>query len=114
MKYLSGLSPDERESFALRCGTSVGYLRKACSIGQRLGESLCINIERESHGAVPCEALRPDVDWAYLRNSRPELAGAQAPEQKQPEALDVRAPIAINPIAAAPQAEDARGLSCHA
>lgn len=27
----------------------------------------CPDIERATHGAVRCEDLRPDVDWAYLR-----------------------------------------------
>jgi DNA-binding transcriptional regulator YdaS (Cro superfamily) len=27
----------------------------------------CPRIERATHGAVRCEDLRPDVDWAYLR-----------------------------------------------
>lgn len=27
----------------------------------------CPAIERATHGAVRCEDLRPDVDWAYLR-----------------------------------------------
>jgi len=27
----------------------------------------CPKIERETSGAVRCEDLRPDVDWAYLR-----------------------------------------------
>ncbi|CAM3839189.1 transcriptional regulator [Castellaniella denitrificans] len=67
--YLNSLAPPEQQDFAARCGTSLGYLRKAISTGQRIGESLCINIERESAGAVTCEELRPDVDWAYLRGS---------------------------------------------
>lgn len=29
----------------------------------------CPSIERATAGAVRCEDLRPDVDWAYLRNS---------------------------------------------
>jgi DNA-binding transcriptional regulator YdaS (Cro superfamily) len=29
----------------------------------------CPAIERATHGAVRCEDLRPDVDWAVLRNS---------------------------------------------
>lgn len=29
----------------------------------------CLDIERESAGAVRCEDLRPDIDWAYLRQS---------------------------------------------
>lgn len=27
----------------------------------------CIEIERATGGAVRCEELRPDIDWAYLR-----------------------------------------------
>lgn len=39
---------------------------------------LCIVLERESHGAVTCEDLRPDVDWAYLRGTarKPKAAGS--------------------------------------
>lgn len=69
LHYINSLSPDERETFVARCGTSLGYLRKAISTKQPLGESLCINIDRESHGEVCCESLRPEVDWAYLRST---------------------------------------------
>ena len=68
LTYLNGLPKADRQGFVARCETSEGYLRKAISKGQRLGESLCINIDRESSGAVRCEDLRPEVDWAYLRN----------------------------------------------
>lgn len=78
--YLKSLSEEERTTFASRCSTSLGYLRKAISINQRLGESLAINIERESGGLVKCETLRPDVDWGYLRNSCPQTK----PIQEQP------------------------------
>ena len=27
----------------------------------------CIGIEKVTNGAVRCEELRPDIDWAYLR-----------------------------------------------
>jgi DNA-binding transcriptional regulator YdaS (Cro superfamily) len=27
----------------------------------------CVDIEKATAGAVRCEDLRPDVDWAYLR-----------------------------------------------
>lgn len=30
----------------------------------------CPDIERATGGAVTCEELRPDVDWAYLRQTR--------------------------------------------
>lgn len=60
----------ERDSFAERCDTSFGHLRNI-AYGKTCGESLAINIERESGGAVRCEDLRPDVDWAYLRSTQP-------------------------------------------
>lgn len=76
--YLNSLKPPEQAAFAERCGTSVGYLRKAASTGQKLREGLCINLERESSRAVTCEQLRDDVDWGYLRNSAAELIGGES------------------------------------
>jgi DNA-binding transcriptional regulator YdaS (Cro superfamily) len=68
--YLNSLSTPAQVDFARRCGTSIGYLRKALSKGTALSESLCINIERESKQAVNCESLRPaGVDWAYIRSA---------------------------------------------
>ena len=67
--YLNSLSPEHREAFATACKTTVGYLRKAISVGQQLGEGLCIAIERESGRAITCEDLSPDTDWAYLRGT---------------------------------------------
>lgn len=67
LNYLNDLPPPEQAAYAVRCGTTVGYLRKAISKGQKLGESLVINLERESGAKVRCEEVRPDVDWAYLR-----------------------------------------------
>lgn len=69
LSYLNGLPPSEQAAFAQRSGTTVGYLRKAISKGQKIGEGLCINLERESQRAVLCEDLRNDVDWAYLRST---------------------------------------------
>lgn len=67
--YLNSLSVPQQADFAKRCETTVGYLRKAISQGQRIGEKTTILIERESGGVVTCEELRPDVDWAYLRGN---------------------------------------------
>lgn len=69
LAYINSLTPEAREDFAARCKTTIAYLRKNISTGQRLGESLCIAIERESGGVVPVEATRPDVDWAFLRGT---------------------------------------------
>jgi DNA-binding transcriptional regulator YdaS (Cro superfamily) len=69
LDYLNRLTPPEQAEFARRSGTTVGYLRKAISTGQRIGETICINLERESGRAVVCEDLRSDVDWAFIRNT---------------------------------------------
>jgi DNA-binding transcriptional regulator YdaS (Cro superfamily) len=68
--YLKALSQDERETFAAACETTVGQLTQVAGGHRRAGEALAINIERESGGKVRCEDLRPDVDWAYLRNTK--------------------------------------------
>ena len=70
--YLS-MKPDEREAFALRCDTTLGHFRNVV-YGKSCGEKLAVNIERESLGAVRCEELCPDVDWAFLRNSNQQQA----------------------------------------
>ena len=72
--YLNALPDTKRAEFAQRCRTSVNYLRKAISLGQPLRESLCIDIERESAGAVKVEELRTDVDWNYIRGTRKRKA----------------------------------------
>lgn len=36
----------------------------------------CPSIERVTLGAVRCEDLRPDVDWEYLRGTKPEQKAA--------------------------------------
>lgn len=69
-KYIFAMAKDERDAFASRCGTTYAFLRNVSYGQRRSGESLCINIERESSGVVTCEELRPDVDWAYLRGTR--------------------------------------------
>lgn len=67
--YLNSLSIDQQKDFAQRCGTSLGYLRKAISVGQHFDARLAVAVERESVGAVTVEELRPDVDWSVLRCS---------------------------------------------
>ena len=71
--YLNGLSKQEQADFAQRCGTTVGYLRKACSKGERLREKVCALVETNSVGAVKRTELRPE-DWMDIW---PELRAAQ-------------------------------------
>lgn len=72
-RYYMRMPPIERDSFAIRCGTSRRHLENIC-YGKTCGESLAINIDRESRGAVRCEDLRPDVDWSYLRGTERKAA----------------------------------------
>ena len=69
-QFLNSISPDEQAAFAERAGTTVGFLRKAISINQTLGEGLCIRLELASQGQVRADSLRPDVPWADFRAER--------------------------------------------
>lgn len=65
LRYLNAHTPLEQSDFAVRCGTTIGYLRKAVyTPGHKLGMDLCMAIAAESQGAVPPNILRPDLDWA--------------------------------------------------
>lgn len=76
LAYLNGLDSEAQTAFAARCGTTVGYLRKAASIGQKLSEGLCLRIAAESSGSVRPEDLRSDVQWPYLRQALANSAQA--------------------------------------
>ena len=68
-EYLKTMTPSEQRKFADRCGTSLGYLRKAVSVGQKIGVELAVAIQRESRCAVLVEDLRSDVDWKDIRRT---------------------------------------------
>lgn len=59
--YLSTLSPTAQADFAARAGTSIGYLRKAMSVGQRFDGALVRLLHIESGGAVSLTDLRSDI-----------------------------------------------------
>ena len=82
----------ERERFAVRCGTTLGYLKKVISTRKPLGERICINIDRESEGIVPCESLRSDVDWAYLRGDRRGVILGRQPQYTDAAAAQTSMP----------------------
>lgn len=74
--YIKLLDKHTLESFAARCGTSVGQLKQVSYGNRRPGAALAISIERESLRSVVCEDMRPDIDWAYLRNSETTKSAA--------------------------------------
>lgn len=59
--YLKTLSPREQADFARRAGTTIGYLRKALSKGQRFGGALVRQLHIQSGGYVCLTDLRPDI-----------------------------------------------------
>lgn len=75
LEYLNSMDDISRKAFGVRCGTTFGYLRKACSPGQPpLGPRLCAKIEQASRKKITRMDLRPN-DWAEIW---PELARKQA------------------------------------
>jgi hypothetical protein len=68
--YLNGLTPENQRAFAIRCETSVGYLRKAISEAELINPKTCVKIEQESANAVTRKDLHPN-DWEA---TWPELA----------------------------------------
>ncbi|OVE46711.1 hypothetical protein CBW21_17595 [Chromobacterium violaceum] len=62
--HLNHMDRGEQADFANRCGTTIGYLRKALSTGQLIGPAICVSIERESLGAVTRKELRHD--WKMI------------------------------------------------
>ncbi len=53
-----------------RLGAAIGVVPQVVNNWLRRGNvpaEYCPRIERATDGAVRCEDLRPDVDWAYLR-----------------------------------------------
>lgn len=59
--YLTTLTPDAQAAYAVRAGTTIGYLRKALSKKQRFDGALARRLDEESFGAVSRYDLRPDV-----------------------------------------------------
>lgn len=75
--YIKSLTPDQREEFAKKCGTSLAYIKKILSTnGLFFGSVLCRAIEINSDSFVTRKDLRPH-DWHM---HWPELA--QTPESQ--------------------------------
>lgn len=70
-QYLNKLSKQEQVDFAIRCNTSVNYLRKAISKNTRLSAELCVLIEQQSGRFVTRQDLIPDwkARWPELVNN---------------------------------------------
>lgn len=67
LEFLNSKTTEDQAQFARACGTTIGYLRLIAYGKRRCGESLAINIDRESSGQVSLDEMRPDVDWEHVR-----------------------------------------------
>lgn len=54
---------------ARQCGVSVQAVCFWRDGERALPAEHCITLEKMNNGLVRCEEMRPDVDWAYLRNA---------------------------------------------
>ncbi len=68
LTYINSLTLEQQMEFEKDGGISIKYIRKAASTGQRLGAEYCIRIEKATLRKIRCEALRPDIDWEFLRD----------------------------------------------
>ena len=71
LAYINSLSTQDQVQFGEDCNTSIGYLRKACSISQLLNPKICVSIERLTKGAIKRTHLRPND----FKEIWPELKG---------------------------------------
>ena len=65
---------DQQRGRASSLGRSMGItpvLVSQWASGRQVPAERCPEIEKATLGAVTCEELRPDVDWAYLRSTGP-------------------------------------------
>ena len=67
--YITALPADQREAFALRCGTTVGHLNNVMYGYKAASPWLAVAIERETGAAIKRQDLRED--W---RDLWPELS----------------------------------------
>lgn len=79
------LTDRTNKALAEAVGVSQVMISQWKTGARRVPAEMCPDIERATGGAVRCEDLRPDVDWAYLRATNCPTVGADtaAPEPHQ-------------------------------
>lgn len=75
LKFLNSISRQDQDRLMVLAGTSVSYVRKACSQGSHLGPALCTSIEKATDGQVKRWDLRPK-DWHLIWPELIDTAGA--------------------------------------
>lgn len=52
LKYINSMKKEEQSAFAVSVGTTIGQMRKAIYIGQKLSPKVCVKIEKETKGQI--------------------------------------------------------------
>ncbi len=86
--YLSSMPVSQQADYAKRAGTTIGYLRKALSKGQRFDGALARRLDEQSGGAVSRLELRPDIFGEDT--SQPSGLAAQLDARMSKRALRAR------------------------
>lgn len=73
VEYIRPMNVDERSAFARRCKSTPAQIQQL-AYGRRASAELAIRIDIASEGQVSCEEMRPDINWAYLRDSANKAA----------------------------------------
>ena len=69
MSLKTYLETHKQVDLARQLGVTQGAVYQWAIGFSRPSAERCIEIEKATAGAVRCEDLRPDVDWAYLRGT---------------------------------------------
>ncbi len=75
LEYIKPMSKEALGAFAFKCGSTPGQIKQV-AYGRRASAELAIRIDKASGAVVTCEAIRPDIDWGYVRNASRQSAAA--------------------------------------
>lgn len=68
LEFLKSKSAEEKELIALELDTKVSMLMQIAYGNRKANIQVAIGLSNASQGCVKLEELRPDVNWADLRN----------------------------------------------
>jgi DNA-binding transcriptional regulator YdaS (Cro superfamily) len=72
-EYIKSLSADGLTAFALKAGTSAGYLKTQLAYGHKsISPELALAMEKASDGALDAAQLCPDFPWDQAAKGRCE------------------------------------------
>lgn len=74
MNLKTYLSEHKQVDLARELGVTQGAVHQWAHGLSRVSAERCIQIEKVTNGAVRCEDLRTDVDWQYLRGTKPAVS----------------------------------------